>query len=106
MIRRTFTYAAIPVGWILASIFMVSLMWCGDVDCLTESAEDECTSLICSLVASNHGPSRDEGGDDSSDCTCVCHMLLIHVTASELDYCPPATDCVAGSCRIGPPFSR
>jgi hypothetical protein len=59
---------------LLLFCFTASLLWCGDADCLTGMSNEDCASLICSLL-NNHDSSRDNSlGTNAVDCSCICHL--------------------------------
>lgn len=89
MTKYISTYVIHPVGSLLAILFTVSLLWCGDADCWSGSSDDQCASLICSLFINHSGSSQDGNGDSSTDCTCVCHMPTIPIHAFGFEYDPP-----------------
>ena len=98
MMKYIATYAIQPVGSILAILFTVSLLWCGDADCWSGASDDQCASLICSLFANHAGSTQEEHGD-ATECSCVCHTPTIPVLAFGVEYNPPVfngtTDIVA-----------
>lgn len=69
----------VPVsGLFIAAVFTLSLFWCGDPDCLTGKSNEDCGSLICSLL-DKHDASSSTSGAGSNDCACVCHVPTIAV---------------------------
>ncbi|HWP83129.1 MAG TPA: hypothetical protein VNN76_10795 [Bacteroidota bacterium] len=61
---------------LIAVVFTLSLFWCGDPDCLTGNSNEDCASLICSLL-DKHDTSSSTSGASSNDCSCVCHVPTI-----------------------------
>jgi len=99
MIRWITARALFPVATFLIVLVAVTLVWCGDAECWTGESEDECTSLLCSLLSRDDPGSGDQGCASSPDCTCTCHLSIIPVSATVVDYHPPvfngATDVVS-----------
>ncbi len=89
MIKYIATYAIHPTGSLLAILFTVSLLWCGDADCWSGASDDQCASLICSLFANHQGSSQEEHGDCAAECSCICHMPTLPVLAFGVEYHPP-----------------
>ena len=57
--------------------FTISLIWCGDADCLSGSGEDNCASIVCSLLVKHDDVSAKDVQQDAPNCTCVCHLPSI-----------------------------
>jgi hypothetical protein len=83
--RLSTTYLVTPAGVLLIALFVASLFWCPDTACGREGADDECTSLICALLAKGTTPSQTQNSPLSSFCTCVCHMPIVSGTTSVND---------------------
>src|SRR3990172_4503136 len=68
----------------LVFCFTVTLLWCGDAECLKGNSTDDCASLVCSLL-NKHNPSDLNSTNRSlDDCSCVCHVPT--VTTSQVDF--------------------
>jgi len=98
MIYSVKTYAVRPAGFLLVALFALSLIWCPDAACRTGDGDDQCTSLICALLADTGGPGQSQSGNLSTECVCVCHMPTIsgsvldaghHLTAQDLRFESP-----------------
>jgi hypothetical protein len=98
MIHSVKTYAVRPAGLLLVALFALSLIWCPDAACRTGAGDDQCTSLICALLANTGGPRQVQSSNLSTECVCVCHMPTIsgwvpdagyHLTAHDLRFESP-----------------
>jgi len=86
MIRTFSTYTIRPAGLLLAIVFATSLVWCGEAACRSGTSDDQCTSLICSLL-DNHGtPDHGQKGNCSAECMCLCHMPTITGPAFDTEH--------------------
>ncbi len=74
-------------GLIIAVVFTLSLFWCGDPDCLTGNSNEDCASLICSLL-DKHGTASSTSGTSSKDCSCVCHVPTVAGSHFDVAYYP------------------
>ena len=76
MIRIFAKYVVRAAGLALIVIFAASLIWCPDVACRSEDGDDQCTSLICALLAQKAKATSQGPSDDTpAGCACVCHIL-------------------------------
>jgi hypothetical protein len=76
MIRSFYKYAQ-PLGTLLLSLFIASIFWCGDADCLKGNEIDECSSLLCAFFNAHDTTSQDCSSPSTSSCLCVCHLNAI-----------------------------
>lgn len=86
MIHTFLTYAIRPAGLLLVVVFASSLLWCGDAACWAGSSDDQCASLICSLLPSHATPHENHNDNCSTECMCVCHMPTIPAKASDTEH--------------------
>lgn len=77
---------------LLTICFAFSLFMCGDADCLTGKSNEECVSLLCSLLNKHDLPSHGPFDVNAKDCSCVCHMPIVIASAFELNYPPISQD--------------
>jgi hypothetical protein len=89
MIRYTSTYFVPVVRVFLLAMFMLSLIWCGDAECLTGESHDNCASLVCSLLNNRGSSDEDMSPSSSKDCCCVCSTLTATTTTAVFSYYPP-----------------
>ncbi|MDZ7290317.1 MAG: hypothetical protein ONB44_08560 [candidate division KSB1 bacterium] len=78
---------------LLVICFTVSLLFCGDADCLNGNSNEDCASLLCSLLnkhdaSSSHDSFRGAG----KDCSCVCHLPAVIPPVFGFDYHPLSLD--------------
>lgn len=91
MMKRISTYLIFPTGFLLALCFTASLFWCGDAECLTGAGNEDCTSLICSLLDKHDASSTQNSlGGSSKDCSCVCHVPTVAAEPHGVSYVPTA----------------
>src|SRR3970040_285930 len=75
-------YFAQSVVVLITICFTISLVWCGDADCITGTSDDNCASLVCSLLGKHKTPSDGSSTKNVAQCTCLCHVPMIeHMTA-------------------------
>jgi len=74
-------------GWLLVVGFSVSMFMCGDADCLTGNGDENCASLLCSLLNKHDAPSQD-AASSAKDCSCVCHAPTITTSTFSFAYHP------------------
>ncbi len=79
------TYATRPARLFLLIVFAASLMWCGDLACLSGSSDDHCASVICSLLDNHKGPTDNQTSPAPAKCICVCHMPTILGSAPDTE---------------------
>lgn len=86
------THLVRAVGSLLIALFALSLVWCADAACRTEKGDDQCTSLICALLAKKGSGVQPQNGSLSTSCDCACHMPIVPAPASGSENCPIARD--------------
>jgi len=61
---------------LLLAVQLVSVVFCGDADCLQGGTDENCDALICGLLGKHAAanPAADDGQGNS--CQCVCHLLI------------------------------
>jgi hypothetical protein len=74
MLNKLMTISLRCAGWLLAFCFALSLFMCGDADCLTGNGDENCASLLCSLLSKHDAASQNAASGASKDCSCVCHV--------------------------------
>jgi hypothetical protein len=62
---------------LLLFCFIISLVWCGDADCLSGEGNNNCASIVCSLMGKHDDQGTSTEQEDAPDCTCVCHLPSI-----------------------------
>lgn len=86
-------YVVRAAGMVLIVIFAASLIWCPDVACRSEGGDDQCTSLICALLAQKAKATSEGPSDDNpAACVCVCHILTVPGLAVKAEYALTAHD--------------
>jgi hypothetical protein len=86
------TFYLRTTGLLIVVCFTVSLFFCGDADCLNGNSDEDCASLLCSLLNKHHVPSQGASGGNAKDCSCVCHLPIVLSPAFSLDYHPITCD--------------
>lgn len=81
MIQKIFQHIVPLAGLLILVTFTLSLFWCGDPECLTGQSNEDCASLVCSLLDKHETASSASGS--TNDCSCVCHLPTI--TDSNID---------------------
>jgi len=80
------TYMVRPSGLLVISLFSLSLVWCPDAACRTESGDDQCSSLICALFAKPDSANQAQSSDLSTACVCVCHTQTVPGPTSDREH--------------------
>jgi len=62
--------------------FATSLLWCGDVECLTGNEDDNCTALVCNLLGRH--TSTEKSTHSTQECSCVCHTPTTFPNGNDL----------------------
>ena len=62
--------AAMLIGQCLGVVF------CGDSNCLQGDSEENCATLVCSLLSKHTVPTRQSTNDQDHSCQCFCHLLI------------------------------
>ena len=70
-------YGIRPAGFLLAVVFLTSLVWCGDAGCWSGTGDGDCASLICALLIGHDHQDMNHADAAASDCHCVCHMPTV-----------------------------
>jgi hypothetical protein len=79
-------------GLLIVVCFTASLFFCGDADCLNGNSDENCASLLCSLLNKHGAPSQEASSGDAKDCSCVCHLPIVISPAFSLGYHPITSD--------------
>jgi hypothetical protein len=88
MIEKLLTRCRQVAGLILAVCFTVSMFMCGDANCLAGDSNEDCASLLCSLLSKHNNASQNPSGDAAKECSCVCHLPTILTPALGFDFHP------------------
>src|SRR5574342_744650 len=78
------------VGVFFVVCFTVSMFMCGDDDCLTGNGDENCASLLCSLLNKHAATSQNAASGADKDCSCVCHVPTIIAPVYNFSYHPIA----------------
>ena len=54
----------------------LGLVFCGDSNCLRGDSEEDCESLICSLLSNHSTPAPASASGTDHSCQCFCHLLI------------------------------
>jgi hypothetical protein len=86
MIRFVLTSILRPAGLAFALFFTLTLLWCGDSQCL--SGDSECALPVCSLLT-DHASFGDNPAANGDGCDCFCHAPTIPQVQLCVRYFPP-----------------
>jgi hypothetical protein len=75
-------------GLLLVMCFTTCMFMCGDADCLTGNGDENCASLLCSLLNRHDAASQNPASGADKDCSCVCHAPTITSSTFNFDYHP------------------
>lgn len=92
LINKITTFCLRTAGLLIVVCFTASLFFCGDADCLNGKSDEDCASLLCSLLNKHDAPSHDASGGNDKDCSCVCHLPVVMTPAFSFDYHPITRD--------------
>ncbi len=90
MIDKLSTSSLRLAGWLLAFCFTASMFMCGDAECLTGNGDENCASLLCSLLNKHETTSQQAASGADEDCSCVCHVPTIIGPIFNFSYHPIA----------------
>ena len=76
-----------PIDLVLVLCFTACLFWCGDADWTGQTNED-CASLICSLLNKDKSATQNSIGGNSKNCSCVCHTPTVTTNTVNLSQYP------------------
>jgi hypothetical protein len=76
MIRSFAKYLG-PVSALQVALLILSVLWCGESDCLQTGKAEDCSSLVCVLLSKDAPPAQDFSLNSSSACSCVCHLKAL-----------------------------
>jgi hypothetical protein len=79
-----------PLALLLATLFVATLVWCGDAECSSGTGPDQCASLLCALFANHNAPADAQDPPCAHDCTCACHTPVLPAIESR-----PVSDVLA-----------
>ncbi len=65
------------VSSLLLTLFALSIVWCGDFDCLAGGTNEDCSALICTLLDKHSTENENPMESSNKDCSCVCHMSAL-----------------------------
>lgn len=84
---------------------LLGLFFCGDSDCLEVSPAEDCTALICALLANSPFPAPTSDSSQDDPCQCYCHLLLIlpHIAVSAIPFPPTPRSVAETSCLFSTP---
>lgn len=77
MINKQLAISLRCAGCLLALGFAASMFMCGDADCLTGAGDENCASLLCSLLSKHDAASQNAASGADKDCACVCHVPTV-----------------------------
>lgn len=78
------------IAALLLLVQLVSVVFCGDADCLQGGSTENCAALICNLLGKHSAPVPTADNTQSNSCQCYCHAL-IDLPKITLDAVPFAT---------------
>ncbi|MCK6620830.1 MAG: hypothetical protein HUU32_10590 [Calditrichaceae bacterium] len=67
-------YHFLAVITLLGQVF--GLVFCGDADCLQGGPDNDCATLVCSLLGKHTTPAPASDGGSNDNCQCFCHQLI------------------------------
>ena len=76
MIRVFARYLA-PVSAIQLTLLVVSLVWCGESECIGVGKSEDCSALVCIILSKDASPTQDFPLNTSATCSCVCHLKAL-----------------------------
>jgi hypothetical protein len=88
MIDKLSTTCWRVAGLFLAISFTAAMFMCGDAECLTGDGDENCASLLCSLLSKHEAASPDNFDGNAKDCSCVCHVPTITASTFSFNYHP------------------
>jgi hypothetical protein len=79
--------------FLLPSLILMSqtmaILFCGEVDCLQGKSDENCATLLCSILARDAAPVSAPDHGSATACDCYCHILIdlpkIDLCATHLD---------------------
>ncbi len=77
MITRLFQLCLFALGLLVVFSFAVSQFYCGDAGCLNGNSDENCASLLCSLLNKHEAASQHAASGANKDCSCVCHWPAV-----------------------------
>jgi hypothetical protein len=94
-------------GWLLAVCFTASMFMCSDADCLTGNGDEDCASLLCSLLSKHETAPQNAASGMNKDCSCVCHVPTVIGPVFNFNYHPASQyNTVIGILQILPAYNR
>jgi hypothetical protein len=55
---------------------LLGLIFCGDAACLQGRSDEDCVTLLCSLLAEHAKSTPTPDDDPNNSCQCFCHLLI------------------------------
>jgi|GEM_PF-3297781 len=65
-----------PLAKAALLVQIIGFFFCGDADCLQGSSDENCVTLVCSLLSKHTTPISPSDDEDSTSCQCFCHLLI------------------------------
>jgi hypothetical protein len=90
MVNRLLTSSFRTFDAFFVICFTISMFICGDADCLRGKSNENCVSLLCSLLHKHASPSQNSQSGAGNECSCVCHVLTIIGPTFSFNYHPMA----------------
>ncbi|MDZ7344932.1 MAG: hypothetical protein ONA90_10520, partial [candidate division KSB1 bacterium] len=64
------------LGLVLLAGQGLGLIFCGDIACLQGSSDENCATLVCSLLSKHSAPISPSDSSQNNFCQCFCHTLI------------------------------